>query len=60
VFLAVPHHPLHHYLQACADGLDLSWLVTHTEPLERWPAVCAALTEPERSGVLKASFAPQR
>jgi threonine dehydrogenase-like Zn-dependent dehydrogenase len=55
----VARHAIDHYLQACTDGLDLSWLVTHTEGLERWPAVCATLAEPEASGVLKASFAPQ-
>lgn len=55
----VARHAFDHYLQACSDGLDLSWLVTHVEPLERWPAVCAALVAPDRSGVLKAAFAPQ-
>lgn len=53
-------HALEHYLDACASGLDLSWLVTHVEPLERWPQLCAALLEPERSKVLKAAFAPGR
>lgn len=51
-------HAIDHYLAACQDGLDLGHLVTHREPLERWVPLCAALAEPERSGVLKAAFAP--
>ncbi len=54
----VRRHAIDHYLDACAQGEDLSFLVTHVEPLERWPALCAALADPARSGVLKAAFAP--
>jgi len=53
-------HAIEHYLDACADGLDLSWMVTHTEPLEGYLDVGAVLARPERSGVLKATFAPNR
>ncbi len=52
-------HAIDHYLHACADGLDLSWLVTHTESLEDWVPLCAALADPAGSGVLKAALAPQ-
>ena len=51
-------HAIDHYLGACADGMDLSWLVTHVEPLEGWVDLCAAILEPGRSAVLKAAFAP--
>jgi threonine dehydrogenase-like Zn-dependent dehydrogenase len=51
-------HAIDHYLAACEDGLDLAWLVTHTEPLEAWVTAVAALGSPARSGVLKASLAP--
>jgi threonine dehydrogenase-like Zn-dependent dehydrogenase len=54
----VRRHAIDHYLDACGDGLDLSWLVTHVEPLEEWVALCAAIAAPQRSGVLKAAFAP--
>ena len=54
----VRRHAIEHYLAACAEGLDLSWLVTHVESLEDWVALCAAIADPERSGVLKAAFAP--
>lgn len=49
-------HAIDHYLEWCSDGLDLSSLVTHTEPLERWAELCAAIAAPERSGVVKAAF----
>jgi threonine dehydrogenase-like Zn-dependent dehydrogenase len=51
-------HAIDHYLAACRDGLDLAWLVTHTDSLEGYLDVCAALTSPERSGVIKAACAP--
>jgi threonine dehydrogenase-like Zn-dependent dehydrogenase len=53
-------HAIDHYLAACEDGLDLSWLVTHVEALDEWVGLCAAIADPGRSGVLKAAFAPQR
>lgn len=56
----VARHAIDHYLDACAHGEDLSFLVTHVEPLERWPELCAALADPYASGVLKAAFAPTR
>lgn len=51
-------HAIDHYLAACATGLDLGWLVTHTDTLEGYLDICAVLATPERSGVLKAAFAP--
>ena len=54
----VRRHAIDHYLAACADGLDLSGLVTHVDTLEGHYDLCAALAEPARSGVLKAAFAP--
>lgn len=51
-------HAIDHYLDACADGLDLSWLVTHAEPLDQWVAAVEAVGTPARSGVLKATLAP--
>jgi threonine dehydrogenase-like Zn-dependent dehydrogenase len=54
----VRRHAIDHYLDACRDGLDLSWLVTHVAPLEAWVALCAAIATPAASGVLKAAFAP--
>jgi threonine dehydrogenase-like Zn-dependent dehydrogenase len=56
----VRRHAIDHYLEACRAGLDLSWLVTHVEPLEDWVALCAAIATPQHSGVLKAAFAPGR
>jgi threonine dehydrogenase-like Zn-dependent dehydrogenase len=55
----VRRHAIDHYLTACERGLDLSWLVTHVEPLDKWVSLCAAIADPARSGVLKAAFAPQ-
>ena len=51
-------HAVEHYLAACEDGLDLSWLVTHTDALEGYLDVCTVLADPERSRVIKAVFAP--
>jgi threonine dehydrogenase-like Zn-dependent dehydrogenase len=56
----VRRHAMDHYLAACAEGLDLSWLVTHVEPLDEWVSLCATIADPARTGVLKAAFAPQR
>lgn len=52
-------HAIAHYLDACADGLDLSWLVSHVEPLERWAVLAAAIAQPATSRVLKAALAPE-
>ncbi len=54
----VRRHAMAHYLAACADGLDLSGLVTHVEALEGHYDLCAALADPARSRVVKAAFAP--
>jgi threonine dehydrogenase-like Zn-dependent dehydrogenase len=51
-------HAIDHYLATCEQGLDLSWLVTHVAPLERWLELCVSLAEPARSGVIKAAFTP--
>ncbi len=51
-------HAIDHYLAACRDGLDLAWLVTHTDSLEGYLDVGAVLASPVRSGVIKAAFAP--
>jgi threonine dehydrogenase-like Zn-dependent dehydrogenase len=56
----VRRHAIDHYLAACEQGLDLSWLVTHVAALEDWVSLCATIADPARSGVLKAAFAPQR
>jgi len=52
-------HAMEHYLGLVADGrIDLTSMVTHRFALEEWWPALQALSRPERSGVLKATFAP--
>jgi threonine dehydrogenase-like Zn-dependent dehydrogenase len=51
-------HAIDHYLAACDNGLDLAWLVTHTDSLEGYLDLAAVLASPARSGVIKAAFTP--
>jgi len=52
-------HAIDHYLDLVRDGrVDLTDMVTHRFPLEDWWGALGALARPERSGVLKAAFAP--
>ena len=52
-------HAMEHYLGLVADGrIDLTSMVTHRFALEGWWDALKALSRPESSGVLKATFAP--
>jgi threonine dehydrogenase-like Zn-dependent dehydrogenase len=58
-FDGVRRHAIEHYLDFVRQGrIDLTDMVTHRFPLEDWWGALGALARPERSGVLKAAFAP--
>ncbi len=58
-FEGVRRHAIEHYLALVADGrIDLTAMVTHRYPLERWWDALKALARPDVSGVLKAAFVP--
>lgn len=52
-------HAIDHYLTLVQNGrIDLTSMVTHRYPLERWWDALKTLARPETSGVLKATFTP--
>ncbi|MHB8506902.1 MAG: zinc-dependent alcohol dehydrogenase, partial [Acidimicrobiales bacterium] len=55
----VRKHAIAHYLDLTADGrVDLSGMLTHRFPLERWWDALTVLARQERSGAIKVAFEP--
>jgi len=60
-FEGIRRHAIEHYLHLVRDGrIDLTAMVTHRFALEGWWEALKALSRPEESGVLKATFTPNR
>ena len=58
-FEGTRRHAIEHYLQLVQDRrIDLTDMVTHRFALEGWWDALLALSRPEVSGVLKATFTP--
>ena len=58
-FEGIRRHAIEHYLHLVRDGrIDLTAMVTHRFALEGWWDALLALSRPEVSGVLKATFTP--
>ncbi len=50
-------HGIQHYLDLCTDGrVDLTGMLTHTFPLERWRDAFATLATQDRTGAVKVGF----
>ncbi|HMC52835.1 MAG TPA: alcohol dehydrogenase catalytic domain-containing protein [Acidimicrobiales bacterium] len=50
-------HAIRHYLDLVVEGrVDVSPMLTHTFPLERWRSAFTALAEQDRSGAIKVAF----
>ena len=50
-------HGIQHYLDLCSDGrVDLTGMLTHTFPLERWRDAFATLATQDRTGAVKVGF----
>jgi threonine dehydrogenase-like Zn-dependent dehydrogenase len=53
----VRQHGIQHYLDLVGDGrVDLTGMLTHTFPLERWRDAFAALATQDRTGAIKVAF----
>ena len=53
----VRKHGIEHYLDLVGAGrVDLTGMLTHTFPLERWRDAFAALATQDRSGAIKVAF----
>ncbi len=60
-FEGVRKHAIDHYLSLVQAGrIDLTGMVTHRYPLEDWWDALTALSRPADSGVVKATFTPNR
>ena len=57
----VRKHAIAHYLDLVVDGrVDLSGMLTHRFPLERWWDALVALARQDQSGAIKVAFEPTR
>jgi threonine dehydrogenase-like Zn-dependent dehydrogenase len=55
----VRQHAIRHYLDLVRDGrLDISAMLTHRFPLDRWHAALRALADQQSSGAVKIAFEP--
>lgn len=56
----VRQHAIKHYFDLVAGGaVDISAMLTHRFPLERWWDALKVLARPERSGAIKVAFSPR-
>ena len=53
-------HAMEHYFDFVSDGLDLTPVITHRFPLERWDQAVLALKDSRRSGAVKVLLDPAR
>jgi threonine dehydrogenase-like Zn-dependent dehydrogenase len=56
----VAKHAMEHYFDFVADGLDLTPVITHRFPLERWDEAVLALKDARRTGAVKVLLEPGR
>jgi len=54
----VAKHAMQHYFDFIADGLDLTPVITHRFPLERWGEAVLALKDSRRTGAVKVLLVP--
>jgi len=56
----VAKHAMEHYFDFIADGFDLTPVITHRFPLERWDEAILALKDSRRTGAVKVLLEPGR
>jgi threonine dehydrogenase-like Zn-dependent dehydrogenase len=56
----VAKHAMEHYFDFVADGLDLTPVITHRFPLERWDEAVLAAKNSWRTGAVKVLLEPSR
>jgi len=56
----VAKHAMQHYLDFVAAGLDLTPVITHRFPLERWDEAVLTLKDARRTGAVKVLLEPPR
>ena len=54
----VAKHAMEHYFDFASDGLDLTPVITHRFPLERWDQAVLALKDSRRTGAVKVLLEP--
>jgi threonine dehydrogenase-like Zn-dependent dehydrogenase len=54
----VAKHAMQHYFDFVADGLDLTSVITHRFPLQRWGEAVLALKNSRRTGAVKVLLEP--
>ena len=54
----VAKHAMLHYFDFIADGMDLTPVITHRFPLERWDEAVLAVKDSRRSGAVKVLLEP--
>jgi len=56
----VAKHAMEHYFDFIADGLDLTPVITHRFPLERWDQAVLTVKNSRRTGAVKVLLEPPR
>ena len=56
----VAKHAMEHYFDFLADGFDLTAVITHRFPLERWDEAVLTLKDARRTGAVKVLLEPGR
>ncbi|MBV9205293.1 MAG: zinc-binding dehydrogenase [Actinobacteria bacterium] len=56
----VAKHAMEHYFDLVADGLDLTPVITHRFPLERWDEAVLTVKNARRTGAVKVLLEPAR
>jgi threonine dehydrogenase-like Zn-dependent dehydrogenase len=56
----VAKHAMRHYFDFIADGFDLTSVITHRFPLERWDEAVLTLKNSRRTGAVKVLLEPAR
>ena len=54
----VAKHSMEHYFDFVAGGLDLTPVITHRFPLDRWDEAVLAIKDSRRSGAVKVLLEP--
>ena len=53
-------HAMEHYFDFVAHGLDLTPVITHRFPLERWDEAVLTVKDARRTGAVKVLLEPAR
>jgi threonine dehydrogenase-like Zn-dependent dehydrogenase len=56
----VAKHAMEHYFDFIAAGLDLTPVITHRFPLERWDQAVLTVKNSRRTGAVKVLLEPPR